>query len=192
MTTQWVFNEVATITEKNIQHLKSKFSNYSESQLNWKPNPSTWSLAEIFAHLNAYAKFYHQVLNERIDRTRFRIPRINYSSSPLGKSAWMSMKLGNARNVKRKFNAPNEYNPTVNPALVTGNDLSLLLDEQNQFLGIIEKSVSVSLRKVKVPISISKLVRLRLGDALLFVAYHNERHIEQALKLTKKPQFPKK
>ena len=48
------------------------------------------------------------------------------------------------------------------------------------------------LKKVKVPISISKLVRLRLGDALLFVAYHNDRHMEQALNLTKNAQFPKK
>jgi hypothetical protein len=192
MTTQWVFNEVATITEKNIQQLKAKFSKYSEDQLNWKPNPTTWSLAEIFAHLNAYANFYHLVLNERIDRTRFRVPRINYTSSPLGKSAWMSMKLGNARNVKRKFNAPGEYNPTVNPSLVTGEEIKTLLDGQNQFLNIIEKSVAVSLKKVKVPLSMSKLVRLRLGDALLFVAYHNDRHMEQALNLTKLSQFPKK
>ncbi|MNK09049.1 DinB superfamily protein [compost metagenome] len=192
MTTQWVFNEVATITEKNIQHLKSKFSNYSENQLNWKPNPSTWSLAEIFAHLNAYAAFYHSTLNDRIDNTRFRTPRINYSSSPLGKSAWMSMKLGNARNVKRKFNAPAEYNPTTTPSLLTGNEIGILLEGQNEFLRIIEKSVAVSLRKVKVPISISKLIRLRLGDALLFVAYHNDRHMEQALNLTKNSQFPKK
>jgi hypothetical protein len=192
MTTQWVFNEVATITEKNIQHLKSKFSHYSENQLHWKPNPATWSLAEIFAHLNAYATFYHTTLNDKIDKTRFRIPKINYTSSPLGKSAWMSMKLGNARNVKRKFNAPKEYNPTFTPSLLTGNEVQTLLAGQNDFLGIIEKSVSVSLKKVKVPISMSKLVRLRLGDALLFVAYHNDRHMEQALKLTKNPQFPKK
>lgn len=192
MTTQWVFNEVATITEKNIHHLKSKFSKYSESQMNWKPNPTTWSLTEIFAHLNAYATFYHRVLNERIDNTRFRVPRINYTSSPLGKSAWMSMKLGNARNVKRKFNAPNEYNPTATPALITGNEIEALLAGQNQFLNIIEKSVAVSLKKVKVPLSMSKLVRLRLGDALLFVAYHNDRHLEQALNLTKNSQFPKK
>lgn len=192
MTTQWVFNEVATITERNIQQIKSKFSHYSENQLNWKPNPTTWSLAEIFAHLNAYAKFYHQTLNDRIDRTRFRTPRINYTSSPLGKSAWVSMKLGNARNVKRKFNAPNEYNPTINPALVTGNEIAALLAGQHEFLAIIEKSVSVNLKKVKVPISISKLVRLRLGDALLFVAYHNDRHLQQAMNLTKQAQFPKK
>lgn len=102
------------------------------------------------------------------------------------------MKLGNARNVKRKFNAPGEYNPSVNPSLVNGEEVKTLLNGQNEFLGIIEKSVAVSLKKVKVPISISKLVRLRLGDALLFVAYHNDRHMEQALKLTKNPQFPKK
>jgi len=57
---------------------------------------------------------------------------------------------------------------------------------------IAESAATVNLRKVKVPISISKIVRLRLGDALLFVAYHNERHMQQMLNLKKHPNFPKK
>lgn len=192
MTTQWLFNEVGTITERNYQQLIGKFSSLSPAQLSWKPNPSTWSLQEIFAHLNAYGDFYHSTLNERIDHTRFRLPRLNFVSSPLGKSAWVSMKLGRARNVKRKFKAPAEYNPTLSPGLVTGNDLKKLIQGQQEFMQIIEKAVQVNLRKVKVPISVSKFVRLRLGDALLFVAYHNERHIEQALNLMNEKEFPKK
>jgi hypothetical protein len=39
-------------------------------------------------------------------------------------------------------------------------------------------------------ISISKIIRLRLGDALLFVVYHNERHVQQAKNLLKHPKFP--
>lgn len=192
MTTQWVFNELGTITERNIQLLKSKFSAYSPNQLSWKPNASTWSLNEIFAHLNAYNTFYNTKFHERIEKTRFRVPRLTFVSSPLGKSAWGSMKLGNARNVKRRFNAPKEFNPTVNPQLVTGTDLATFIDMQHDFLTIIEKSVAVNLKKVKVPLSMSNLVRLRLGDALLYVTYHSDRHMEQALNLTKHAQFPKK
>jgi hypothetical protein len=59
-------------------------------------------------------------------------------------------------------------------------------------LQILDLAAGVNIRKVKVPISISKIVRLRLGDALLFVAYHNERHIQQAINLMKLAQFPKK
>jgi hypothetical protein len=63
---------------------------------------------------------------------------------------------------------------------------------QQELLEVIDKAATVNIRKVKVPISISKLIRLRLGDALLFVAYHNERHLQQAINLTKLAQFPKK
>jgi hypothetical protein len=43
-----------------------------------------------------------------------------------------------------------------------------------------------------VPIALSKLIRFRLGDVLLFVAYHNERHMQQAINIMKLPKFPKK
>lgn len=192
MTTQWLLTEVATITERNIQLLKGKFSNYSQAQLSWKPNEGTWSLNEVFAHLNSYATYYHAAFLERIEKTRFRSPRENFASSPLGRSAWQSMKLGKQNNVKRKFNAPKAYNPTVNPSMVKEQEVQDFLKAQHELLTVLEKSIAVSLRKVKVPISISKIIRLRLGDALLFVAYHNERHMQQAINLSKHPKFPKK
>lgn len=192
MTTQWVLNEVATITEKNIQLLKTKFSAYSEKQLTWKPNEHTWSLVEIFAHLNEYAQFYHAAFFDRMEKTRFRTPKEQFVSSPLGRSAWQSMKLGKQNNVKRKFNAPKAYNPVLHPEIVSDNEVNRLLASQNELLKVLEKSIEVNIRKVKVPISISKIIRLRLGDALLFVAYHNERHFQQAINLTKLAQFPKK
>ena len=66
------------------------------------------------------------------------------------------------------------------------------VDQQTELLDIIEKAQTVNMRRVKIPISISKIVRLRLGDALLFVAYHNQRHVQQVLNLKNNPNFPKK
>lgn len=192
MTTQWVLNEVASITERNIQVLKSRYANYSSKQLNWKPDANTWSLNEIFSHLNHYAAFYHSAFFQRIENTRFRVPREQFSSSPLGRSAWQSMKLGKQNNIKRKFNAPKAYNPTIHPEIVDQDSVHQLIGCQHELLRVLEASIAVNLRKVKVPISISKIIRLRLGDALLFVAYHNERHMQQAMNLTKLNQFPKK
>lgn len=192
MTTQWVLDEVATITERNIQLLKHKFSGMSQGQLSWKPTESTWSITEVFAHLNEYARFYHEAFHRRIDRTRFREPRENFVSSPLGRSAWVSMKLGNAKNIKRRFKASKAYDPLANPQLLAGNQLEILLAGQQELIKVLEKALAVNIRKVKVPIAMSKIVRLRLGDALLFVAYHNERHFQQAINITKMAQFPKK
>lgn len=192
MTTQWLLEEVAGITERNLDLIKKKFSGYSEQQLNWKPNSNTWSCLEIFAHLNAYSNFYHPAFRKKISITRFRNPSTVFTSSPLGRSAWQTMKLGKEKNVKRRFNSPKDYNPSVHPELVKETTLTDFVNQQKELLNILEASVAVNLRKVKVPISISKLVRLRLGDALLFAAYHNERHMQQAINLTKLSQFPKK
>ena len=71
MTTQWVLSEVRTITERNIQVLKQRIGGLSEKQLTWKPNESAWSIVEIVAHLNEYARFYHEAFQRRIEKTRF-------------------------------------------------------------------------------------------------------------------------
>ena len=192
MTTQWVLNELNTVTERNLQQVKKRLSGLSEKQLRWKPTEHSWNILEIAAHLNEYARFYHAAFHRRIEKTRFRQPKENFVSSPLGRSAWVSMKLGNAKNVKRKFNAPKQYNPTYSPNLVQENGIELLINSQRELLELISASAEVNIRKVKVPISISKIIRLRLGDALLFVVYHNERHIQQAINLIQSPKFPKK
>lgn len=192
MTTQWVLNELNSVTERNLQQVKKRLSGLSEKQLRWKPTESVWNLLEIAAHLNEYAHFYHTAFRSRIEKTRFRQPKENFVSSPLGRSAWLSMKLGNAKNVKRKFNAPKQYNPTFSPQLVQEDGIEQLIRSQQELLQLIELASEVNIRKVKVPISISKIIRLRLGDALLFVVYHNERHIQQAINLIQSPKFPKK
>lgn len=192
MDTKILFNELATITERNLQVLKTKFQKLSANQLNWKSSELNWSINEIFAHLNAYSSFYNRVFHEKIDSTKHTKPKQTFTSSPLGKSAWISMRLGKARNVKRKFNAPKNFNPTETPALCEGNQLERWIVLNEDFLTIIEKSVSVSLRRVKIPLSLSNLIKLRLGDALLFVAYHSDRHMEQAINVSKHPNFPRK
>ena len=82
----------------------------------------------------------------------------------------------------------------VQPAVQRSLYYSLLIlscNQLNQLLEIIDSSKAVNLRKVKIPISISTIIRLKLGDAFLFVVYHNQRHLQQALNLVNNPNFPK-
>lgn len=190
MTTNELFEEVKQITQQNIETVREKLTHLSESQKNWKKDANSWSINEIFSHLNQYADYYHQTFKRKIEKTRFREPRENFISSPLGRSAWKSMKLGNARNIKRRFKAPRSYNPSLHPELVQGNDVETFLSGQEELLQIFEAARSINIRKAKIAISISKIVRLRFGDALLFVVYHNERHVQQAINLIGNSKFP--
>lgn len=183
---------IKEITEDNIQQVNRLVSKMSESQLNWNQNPGVWSVAQVLAHLNAYANYYHPTLIKKMEGTRFTNVKEDFVSSPLGKSAWKSMKLGNAKNVKRKFKAPKGYNPYTETTLVTGNEVTTFLESQQELLQIADSAAQVNLKRIKIPISISKIVRLRLGDALLFITYHNERHIQQIINLKKHPNFPRK
>jgi len=192
MTSSELLEEVRKITQTNLDLLKKKFSHLSNEQKDWRPVETAWNVQEIFAHLNEYARFYHDAFLTRISRTRFTEPKENFLSSPLGRSAWKSMKLGNAKNVKRKFKAPRAYNPTFEKHLVDGSDIERFRTRQDELLEIAQKAAQVNIRKVKVPISMSKIIKLRLGDALLFVVYHNERHMQQALNVITHPKFPKK
>jgi hypothetical protein len=83
------------------------------------------------------------------------------------------------------------YNPLVDSSLVSGDDVNTFEKGQQELLQIIESSKQINIRKAKIPISISKIIRLRLGDALLFVVYHNERHMQQASNILEHPKFPK-
>ena len=191
MTTAELFLETENITKNNLDFIKKNVSKLSDIQIKWKPNEQSWSVIEIFAHLNEYAAFYHPVFTKKISSTRFREPRQNFISSPLGKSAWKSMQLGQLKNIKRKFNAARNYNPIFNKDLVKGDDISIFETFQNELLQILESAKSVNIQRAKVPTSISKFVRLRLGDAFLFVIYHNQRHVQQVMNLMSHRAFPK-
>ena len=183
---------VSKISQENIEAVEKVISKLSETQLKWRPNPGIWSISDVLAHLNTYTRYYHPVFQRKIESTRFRSPNEEFMSSPLGRSAWKSMKLGNAKNIKRKFRARKGYNPLFDKDLHRQDDMSFFKDSQSELVSIAESALTVNMRKVKIPISISKIVRLRLGDALLFIAYHNQRHMQQILNLKRHPNFPKK
>jgi hypothetical protein len=172
--------------------VNKSFKKLSSNQRNWRPNAETWSLNDIFWHLNTSLSYYNTEFIEKIEKTKFKQSKDTFISSPLGRSAWKSMKLGNAHNVKRKFRAPKEIDPKQNQRDETGNELEIFLENQHTLLEIFIKAAEVNLRKVKIPLSISKMVRLRLGDCLQFVVYHNERHYYQALNLINLRGFPTK
>ncbi|TXI85919.1 MAG: hypothetical protein E6Q37_05095 [Crocinitomicaceae bacterium] len=192
MTSSQLLSEIKGITHANIEVTRKKFFHLSDEQKKWRPNMESWNLLEIFAHLNEYTRFYNSTFLKKIQSTKFRTPTENFVSSPLGRSAWSSMKLGNAKNVKRKFRALRAFNPTINPGLMQEQDIQRFCDLQHDFLAIIDSAASINIRKAKVHTSMSKIIKLRLGDALLFASYHNERHLQQALNILNNKQFPKK
>lgn len=56
------------------------------------------------------------------------------------------------------------------------------IKQQKELLDLLKLAESKNLTKIRTRISISKWIKLRLGDTFRVVIYHNFRHIKQAEK----------
>jgi hypothetical protein len=156
--------------------LKSK----SEQELSLPAKDGGWSAGQVLAHLNFYAGYY---LNE-IERA---LSNSNTTSTTFFKSSWLGnyftnmMKSKEDGQVKSKMKSPKNAVPPVMPNAKV--ELEKFIQYQHQILNVIEISKKVNLRKLKIATSLSKLIKLNLGDTYRFVIAHEQRHIEQIKRL---------
>lgn len=190
MTSEQLLREAKEIALENKEFVSSILALLTEEQLNWRSSGIGWNIKEILAHVNVFSSFYYDTFRRKIEKTRFRKSKEAFMSTPLGRSAWKAMKLGNAKNVKRRFKSVRMYNPSVEQSLINGKEREQFIKDQELFLGILESAAEVNLKRVKIPISLSKIIRFRLGDAILYVSYHNQRHLQQIRNLMTHPKFP--
>lgn len=145
----------------------------SLEDLNYKPTEDTWSTLENLEHLNRYGRFY-------IPEIKNRIRQSQHSSSDHFKSSWLGNYFAQSMLPKEKLNTMKTFK-SMNPA---GSTLSIEVVEEffTQILElqeILSNLQDINLSKVKTSISISKWIKLRLGDTLRVVIYHMERHMKQ-------------
>lgn len=185
-----LLDKLSYISNKLADEVRKEFSGLSIDQLNWNPDKNSWSIAQCFAHLNAFHTFYVPAFEERILNSRFQEPEESFQSSPLGNSTYIKVKLGKLKNVKRKLKSPKDYNPLVNTNLDTDAVLDKFLDFQSQLIQTIDNSRSINIRKTKMSFTKRPIVKLRVGDAFQYIVYHCERHVEQAKRIKAHRKFP--
>jgi len=155
-----------------------EFKTYPMERLTDKPNENDWSILECIEHLNLYGYFYLPEIERNIMHAE---PgnKLYFKSGLLGNYFVNMIKASN----KKKIKATKQMDST-------GSDLSLATIDQfikqlDWLDSLLEKSQKLDLAKVKTAISLTTFVKLRLGDTLRFVVYHNERHLLQAKQMKK-------
>lgn len=142
--------------------------------LSRKPSPDAWSILECLEHLNRYSNFYLPEIKKALT---FPSRTNTFKSGPIGNF------LVNAvipKENSRKMTTFSAMNPDGAP--LSSQVLIDFLLNQRQLLSYIQKAKMANLNKAIVPVTFTRLVKLRLGDTLRFMAYHNQRHILQALR----------
>lgn len=164
---------------QEIKHKAEGFKTLPLETLNWKSSPDSWSILECLEHLNRYGDYYIPEIENRIATSQHR-------SAENFKSGWLGDYFAKTMLPREKLNKMKTFT-SMNPVGSKQNmdTLKKFLNQQQAILNLLDKSKEVDLNKTKTGISISKWIKLRLGDTFRVVIYHNQRHMAQAERVLK-------
>lgn len=172
-----LIEDLLYITERVMSKANS-FRELSEKDLNAKSEPTQWSILECLEHLNLYGDFYLPEIEKQLLQGARANEDALFKSGIIGNYFANLMKVNDGK--IKKMKSPKDKDPINSKLSVLVIDRFLKQAEKLKHL--LDEGRTVDLTKTKVSISLTKLIKLRLGDTFRFYVYHIERHILQAQK----------
>lgn len=176
MKTKELLQELRELNSRHIIQMK-EWIYLDEKILNYKSGPDSWSMLECIEHLNRYARFYHPEICKSIQSA-------DQEPAPEFRSGWLGNYFAQMMLPKQGMKKIRTF-ADMNP---NGSELNVSVLEEfsgnlEELSGLLDAAARVNLNKVKTSISISRWIRLKLGDTFRVVIYHNQRHVLQAAKV---------
>ena len=168
-----LIRELLEITRKNIKYAES-LKDKSADELNYREKEGSWSVLECLEHLNLYGDFYIPEIKKVLQKAKESSAPI-FKSGLLGNYFAVSMLPKKGFNKVKTFKDKNPLGSSLNRKVI-----QRFIHQQLEMIELLNKATVVDLNKVKTAISITTLLKLKLGDTFRFVINHNIRHIEQA------------
>lgn len=169
-------------TESFLEKAVTEWQMISPSRLLKQPAGNKWSVAQCLEHLNSYGHYYLPAIETAIKQAEKNnwLAKEQYVPGLLGNYFTNLIRPDMEGKKMKKMAAPKNHTPTVE--LDSDKVLSEFIDQQERMIKLLERASKINLEKAKVPISIAKLIRLKLGDTFRFLIMHNYRHVVQAEK----------
>lgn len=168
-----LLKELKNLTTEHLAYVE-QLNTHTDNKLRFRIAEGSWNTLECLEHLNYYGNFYLPEINNRISIAKQNKEEVTFKSGVLGnyfaKSMWPTEKL-NTMNTFKIMN-PLGYE-------LTNSTVAETIKQLKQILSILDTVENYSLTNIKTSISISKWIKLRLGDTLRVIIYHNERHMRQ-------------
>jgi hypothetical protein len=174
-------------TEKTSDEATKLARWLSEEQLNWKPAPDRWSIAQCLEHLALTTEKFDPYFTLAIERGREKWPvssAAKYRPSRLG--GWLIKQL--LPEAAKKVPAPKVFRPAETVAIEGA--LEHFLKAQTDFLGFVQRAEGLDYNKTKLRSPVTFLMRYSLADAFVITVVHGQRHLGQARRVRETQGFP--
>ncbi|GEP92285.1 DinB superfamily protein [Chitinophaga terrae (ex Kim and Jung 2007)] len=144
------------------------------------PLPGKWSALQCLEHLNSYGRFYLPALEKAIRQAEQR----GKAAKPMFKSSWLGawftklMEPKEDGTVPSKMKSPKDHVPHVRLDAV--KVITEFIAQQNEMEALLTRAEKINIQEVKVATSLSKYLKLSVGDTFGFLVAHIRRHVLQA------------
>lgn len=174
-------NLIQSLLEQTRQIINQaeKLKAYDLHILTWRENETSWNILECLEHLNLYGNFYLPQIEYQIQHSNSK-PDTEFKSGFLGNYFAKSMLPKGKLNKMKTFKDKNPLNAQLDKTVI-----DRFIAQQIKLLELLNQARNVSLNKVKTNISITKLIKLKLGDTFQFFINHIIRHINQIDRIEK-------
>ena len=179
-----VLKDLLKQIEYQKKYVKESFYYQSEDQLTAKKSEEKWSATQCFEHMNLTNAHYLAEINKTLPKTKQGQKDLKYKAGLIGSYMIKSMrpKEGEITNKMKTFKNVKPLAERQPGAVVKSQTVFTdFFADLEAYAEIVKSLEGKNIQSVKVKSLIGNVVRFKIGDALLFMLAHNDRHIQQAI-----------
>ncbi|MCB1035885.1 MAG: DinB family protein [Acidobacteria bacterium] len=166
--------------------VNESFAELTPHQLDWKPAPDRWSVAQCLDHLITANAGYFPIFDRILQGEK---KKTFWESLPLLPSLWGKMLIrAVAPDSPRKAKAPAVFQPSSSD--LGGDVVDRFLEQQDRLLAAMRAMEGLDLESVILTSPAAGFITYSLRDALEIVVPHERRHFQQALRVKALEGFP--
>jgi hypothetical protein len=166
--------------------VRSSFGELSATQLNWKPSAERWSVAQCFDHLITSNQGYLPIIEQvrgGTKKTRF-LERLPVLPGLAGKLLIKSLDPASTRKLK----APKNFQPAQSN--ISASVIDDFVAQQDKIVEGMKSTSHLELEQIVITSPAASFVTYSLLDAYRIIVVHEQRHFQQAQRVTAEPTFP--
>ena len=182
-----VLEEILNKIEVQKKNVESVFYYQSEDQLLVKKTPEKWNALQCFEHLNLSNEHYIREICKVLPSVKSSSNKA-FKSGVIGAYMTKSMKLkdGEVSNPMKTFKNVRPHSEVIEGNIAKAQPIFTdFFADLAEYKNITNSLKGKDIQSLKIKSLIGSVVKFKVGDALLFMMAHNERHIQQALNALK-------
>ena len=178
--------EVRTGLDAVAQETQATFGGFDAQQLNWRPDAARWSVAQCFEHLLTANRLMLRAAEAALDSA---LPRTLWQRLPVLPGLLGRMLIrSQAPTATRKFTAPPRAQPATSD--IAADIIQRFIEQHRDAVALVQELDEQDAARAIMTSPFIRIVTYSVLDGWRLILAHDQRHFEQARRVTLSPGFP--